>query len=472
MSEKIRQKTLWLAEKIATERNFTIFIILTLLLIPLGEFATNIHGVSFESQPVIVAFAGWAGSIMTVAYFLIKRKKYYLSDIFLLTLFVFAIISYVFSADRIATVFGFYYDEWLIHYLAYFTLMFAATNVKKLKYKKYILAAFVAVTVINIIPSLLQSVGMWPQYSFFDMEWHEEEKLTYGLTQHCNFYAGISTVFTACCTMLFLFAEKKKTRNLLFIANLLSFYCSICTNTRIAWVGNICFFLFMIIYEFIMYKKSGDKLRLRSHFKRIGLVALCFGVILFLLITVVGRLNGELDNTLSELNNTKDLKGFDGFATGRGYIWRIGIQSVPDFWATGIGLDNYRHAFEYRPDFDTLPWTQGKGHNEYIHILVTEGVFAITNYLILLFYAFFTGIKSSIRSCKKDVRNSAVTWIFLVMFIAYVSQACFNSSVVNTTPYFWVVLGMVMTKNFQKPLGYRKRLKAKKALAETTAEQS
>lgn len=459
MTEKIKQKALWLADKIATERNFTVFIILTLVLIPLGEFATNIHGVSFESQPVIVAFAGWAGAIMTVSYFIKKRRKYYLSDIFLLTLFIFAIISYVFSHDRIATVFGFYYDEWLIHYIAYFTLMFAATNVKKLQYKKYILAAFVAVTIIDIVPSLLQSVGMWPQYSFFDPEWHETDKLTYGLTQHCNFYAGIATLFTACCTMLYLFAKKKKTRNILFVVNLLSFYCSICTNTRIAWVGNICFFLFMIIFEFIMYKKNGDKELLKSHFKRIGLTAVCFGVILFLLIGVWGRLSGEFDNTLSELNNATDLEGFDGFATGRGYIWRIGIESVPDFWATGIGLDNYRDAFEYRPDYDTLPWTQGKGHNEYIHILVTEGVFAITNYLILLFYAFFTGAKSCVRGFKKQRESSVITWIFLVMFIAYTSQACFNSSIVNTTPYFWVVLGMVMTKEHQRPLGYRKQIK-------------
>ena len=82
MLEKIKQKTLRLAEYIATEKNFTLFIILTLLLIPLGELITNIHGTSFISQTVIVAFAGWAGLIMSVSYFLERKRKYYPSDIF------------------------------------------------------------------------------------------------------------------------------------------------------------------------------------------------------------------------------------------------------------------------------------------------------------------------------------------------------------------------------------------------------
>ena len=75
------------------------------------------------------------------------------------------------------------------------------------------------------------------------------------------------------------------------------------------------------------------------------------------------------------------------------------------------------------------------------------------------------GTDESQKNCKKDSESCAVTWIFLVMFIAYTSQACFNSSVVNTTPYFWAVIGMVMTKDIQKPLGYRKKIKEIKLLS-------
>ena len=463
--EKIKQKTLRLAEYIATEKNFTLFIILTLLLIPLGELITNIHGTSFISQTVIVAFAGWAGLIMSVSYFLERKRKYYPSDIFLGTLLLFALISYVFSADGDETQFGYHYDEWLIHYIAYFTLMFAATNIRNIKYKKYILAAYVAVTIINIIPAFFQSFGIWFQECYFLSLYHQLGKYSYAFTQNCNFYAGISTVFTACSTMLFLFAEKKSTRNFLLIVSIFSFYCSMSTGARIAIVGNICFFLFMLVYEFIMCRKSGDRQRFRVHFRRIGVTVIGFTAVLFLVIGVCGKFKGDMGNTINEIKAAKDEEGFDGFGSHRGYIWRIGLESVPDFWATGTGLDNYVYAFRYRPDFDSNTRYQEKAHNEYLHILVTEGAFALANYLMLLFYAFFTGIKGSIKNCKKDSESCAVTWIFLVMFIAYTSQACFNSSVVNTTPYFWAVLGMVMTKDIQKPLGYRKKIKEIKLLS-------
>ena len=451
-TKKIREKALYIAEMITTESSFTVFIILTLVLLPLGEFITEIHGALFYSQPVIVAFAGWAGLIMTVAYFVARKKEYYPSDIFLGTVTLFALIAYIFTQDGDETQFGFFYDEWLIHYIAYFTLMFAATNVKDIKNRKRILAAYVAVTVIDIIPAFLQSLGIWIEKSYFLSLLHQEGKFSYAFTQNCNFYAGISTMFTACCTMLFLFAKNKKTRNILFVIDFFSFYCSMSTGARIAICGNVCFFIFMIIYEFIMYGKCHDKERLKSHFKRIGLVFAGFVVILVLVIGVCGKFKGDVKNTVNEIEGAGTERGFDNFGTGRGLIWRVGLQSVPDFWATGTGLDNYAYSFRYRPDVDTFPFIQEKGHNEYIHILVTEGVFAAVNYIAMLIYAFFTGVKSSIRNNDTDHENTAVTWIFLVMFIAYASQACFNSSIVNTTPYFWVVIGMVMTKDNQKPL--------------------
>ena len=93
MKRNIKEKAIHYSKIIATEKNFTLFIILTLVLIPLGEIATLVHNEYFVSQPVIVDFAGWVGSIMAVAYFIANRKKYYPSDFFLFTLFMFAVIS-------------------------------------------------------------------------------------------------------------------------------------------------------------------------------------------------------------------------------------------------------------------------------------------------------------------------------------------------------------------------------------------
>jgi len=42
------------------------------------------------------------------------------------------------------------------------------------------------------------------------------------------------------------------------------------------------------------------------------------------------------------------------------------------------------------------------------------------------------------------------------MFFGYTTQAMFNSSVVNVAPYFWITLGMCLTKKHQRWLGYKK----------------
>ena len=47
MKRNIKEKAIHYSKIIATEKNFTLFIILTLVLIPLGEIATLVHNEYF-----------------------------------------------------------------------------------------------------------------------------------------------------------------------------------------------------------------------------------------------------------------------------------------------------------------------------------------------------------------------------------------------------------------------------------------
>ena len=102
-------------------------------------------------------------------------------------------------------------------------------------------------------------------------------------------------------------------------------------------------------------------------------------------------------------------------------------------------------------------FAQAKGHNEYLHTLVTQGVFAVINYILLLVYSFVTGVKNVIKTTDDNKRT--ITWIFLGMFIGYAAQAFFNSSVINVAMYFWIIVGMTMPKASQKPLKLFRRSK-------------
>ena len=48
------------------------------------------------------------------------------------------------------------------------------------------------------------------------------------------------------------------------------------------------------------------------------------------------------------------------------------------------------------------------------------------------------------------------------MFFGYTAQAFFNSSIVNVAPYFWITIGMLLTKKNQRYFGYSKQNKAAK----------
>ena len=133
---------------------------------------------------------------------------------------------------------------------------------------------------------------------------------------------------------------------------------------------------------------------------------------------------------------------FDNMGSHRGYIWRYGIQSVPANWLFGVGLDNYKYAFTSNPNWHEGMYYQSKGHNEYLHLMVTQGVPALLNYLAMLIYIISAGVKNVIKNIGEN--KSYITWIYLGMVTGYMAQAIFNSSVINVAIYFWIALGLVL----------------------------
>ena len=94
---------------------------------------------------------------------------------------------------------------------------------------------------------------------------------------------------------------------------------------------------------------------------------------------------------------------------------------------------------------------QNKGHNEYIHTLVTQGIFSGINYLAFVLYCcIFSYIK--ILKGNDEYSQSNVTKAFLIAVFAYFVQALFNSSVTNVAVYKWILMGLLLTRNEQKNL--------------------
>ena len=132
----VKKKLNEIAELITTEKAFYWLIMITMISLPLFELLTEQHERNFEGQPIIVEAAGIMGVVMVVAR-LMRQKgpqaKFYLTDVIFFLLVVFSGLSLAFSESMLNSVRGYDYDEWLTHFMAYFSLMYAGTMIEDKK---------------------------------------------------------------------------------------------------------------------------------------------------------------------------------------------------------------------------------------------------------------------------------------------------------------------------------------------------
>lgn len=453
--QEIKAKISDILEKLTSETFFYYYIVFVMISLPVTEIFDSRHSHDFSSQPIIVEMAGFLGAFLFIVHFLKHRRiKYYPSDLFCILLFVFALLSAMFTQNYGATAFGWYFDEWFSHFMGYFGLMFAGTMIHDKQLRKNILKAFVVVTVIQSIVATLQTFGIRISMCHWAAQDTYSLRIAYGLTQNTNYYGEISLLLFACTAGIFLFTSNKITRNIIYVISMLCFYTLISSEARLAWVGTFTFIMFLIVSIKVMKHKGYDKEKLKSIQKRFWILLAGMTVVIIICIVFFGRIVLELAQTSNELNS-----GFDHMGHERGRIWKQGLKMFPKYWAFGIGLDNYRDVYYLDPDFHgTEMDTSGNANNEYLQYLVTQGIFQFITYISLLVYTAKTAVRNVIHNGDNEERF--INWILLGMFFGYSGQAFFDCNVLNVLPYFWITIGMLLTKKSQRHFGYHKMNKA------------
>ena len=465
ISESLKEKL----GKYTGEKAFFTYIVSFMLLIPGAELITELIGQPYVSQPLIHSLFGYVGLVLVILWFIVNWgvRKIKPSDIFFWTLVIFALVALICSNDITESTDGYYYEEWISNFFAYFSLMFAATHIESYERRKKILYVFIGLALAESVICLFQSLGIRITDSFYDPKVHAEENLSFGLAQHQNFYGGLSVLFFGACSGLFVLSTKKK---LIIPAGMLVglvLYGSLSTSARLTWIGNTAVVMFLFISLLIMKKKKNINAEyLIKCFRHFGILILIVSATVAVVMLSSDKIQSEIAQSAEEF--AYDDTGFTGnLGNSRVMFWKVGFESVPDNWLTGVGLDNFIWCFH-----NSKTWQEGQGsnhkaHNEYFHILFTEGVPALLNYLVLLIYAVATAIKNIIA--VKDKKQDIITWIFLAMFAGYAAQALVNSSVINIAMYFWVTIGMVMPVWSQKEI-FRKGSAGKDA--EKSAENA
>lgn len=431
-------------KKIFNEKNFAILIIVSIIAFPLLEIIGLFFGKKFFLQEEYLSLVGIIGIILTVLgiiYRFIRKdeKRFVLSDIFIITSIIFCIISIVFSrlpAFSLRGIKG--YSETPLQVLGYFTLFFSGTCVLSEKYRKWILNTFLVLGIIEAIVAFMQNFKMWPVTSVFDPSSHEKDHLAFGLTQHCNFFAPIAIIFTALFSMRFIYSQSKKEQFICLFGAIVSCLSTFFTYTRIGWVGIFTILFGIVLLEILLYFVKKDKKNIKQKIFKYSIIAISFILCFF----IVGHMSSQIKKEIEDSKKELTSKNIEEFGTGRGFIWKSGITALKKYPFTGVGFDFYNYSYLVA---NGKFHNQNKGHNEYLHTFVTQGIFSGINYLLFASYCIFFALKKILKG-DSEFAKSNITKFFLIALFAYFVQALFNSSVTNVAVYKWILMGLVLPR--------------------------
>ena len=448
--------------QLATEKNLFNLTVLIMFLMPVSELITdiccNFSGNISPSvfQPVIFGFYGVAGTAAVLLFKSVEltdkkaTKNWYAADVFYLVFVFFMILSAVFSKNPGVYSNGdVFVGENPLHFLAYFALFFSGSRIKLPEYRVKLVKSFLVITALQGIIAFFQTFNIEIAYCLLI----RHDRAAYGLTQNSNYFGGLSVFLLACITGAFLFSEKifrkKAFRYLMPILAGLVFYTMMGSRARLAWIGFAAMVLFYVVSGIVMLKGAVSKDALKSYFIRLAAILTVFAAVFAITHLFTNFWSEEIQRTQAEIDGTVDA----GLGSDRLINWKYGLESIPHHWATGIGLDNYTEVFFENPNWSEGTYYQAKAHNEYLHILATQGVFAFTAYMFILFRTVVITVKRIFKGGNGDMQ--ALDWMLLGMAVTYAAQASLNCGVINVAMYFWLTLGLL--NPVERPLNCLKR---------------
>lgn len=196
------------------------------------------------------------------------------------------------------------------------------------------------------------------------------------------------------------------------------------------WNGWILVFLVVLIifgwFKVRQYKRIEEKNELVGHIRRAMIGAVCVGVIIVLAFVVSGI---NLD-----------------WGTGRGTLWYVSIRCFiegdikqkmigagPDCFAPYVYMSyNLNDMIQVVNQWKDVIYASA--HNEWLNMLVTQGLLGMIAYLGIFITAVFRYLKR--------VEHQPILLLGLLALGGYVANATFSCQHVMTTPFIFVMIGM------------------------------
>ena len=402
------------------------FIILFMISIPLFKFISYVlylSGVITDSYNFNHVYVLWLSLPVLIILYIINYKKITYIDIITYILIILALVSTVFAQDINISIFGeTNRNEGLLTILNYYFVFLNVKNINNKKYKEKIINIFLILGVIQVIYAFLQ---VYTDFTF--IKHFSKSYMAMGLCGNPNFFGSYVVLLVLISSTLYLF-NKKNIYLILAIIYALGLYLA---SSTAPFIGFVLGFIFLII----VYFKNINKVNL---IKLIILLTVLFFTndYFFNLRYESIKENNRRYNIKYEITDTINsivTKNEEyNYGSSRIKLWKNLIPIAKKYYLFGCGLDNLRVVY---PQDKGLIYD--KAHNVYYQMLITNGIFALTTYCLLCLIIFIKGFKF------KDNFYIAL----FISFVGYSIQAFGNISVIDVAPYFFIILGLLYSKD-------------------------
>ncbi len=291
---------------------------------------------------------------------------------------------------------------------------------------KRMLQIFAAAITLNCLVALLQFMGLNPLGLYPEgLSWADRHTgyngAFIGLTGNADFAAAILSLSFPLCWSAALRLKKP----LYLIPALLSLLVLILGETKGGLLGAVCGSVLALPVA-LPLEKAGRK--------RLWLGILCAAALILALLWLL-----PLPGTLGEAHALLRGKAEDSFGSGRIYIWRNTLPLLRERLLTGGGPDTFSHRMtavftRTGENGKTIRRTIDCAHNEYLNILINQGLPALLFYLAAL-------VCSLVRWFRR--RGGAAAALIGAALFCYALQAFFGISTPSCAGFFWVFWGLL-----------------------------
>lgn len=369
---------------------------------------------------------GTLALIQYIVFKILNKERIILKDLFILLLIFFLIISYLFAYRKNDALFGVITrNEGLFSLVSYYTLYLLASTIN-VKSQRKLLNIFLFTGFIQIIIGVMQTMQITNILGYDrSLNWSTNFKFASGTFGNPNFY---STYILMCA--LYSLGRLLENKSLGWIIIFLIFVSGLV-------IGNTtsCMIAFILCFLVVFIKKINKK-----NIKKVVFALVISSVVIICSLSffdkfVNHRISYTMNKNINEIREIFKNGITDSTGNYRVYIWRNTISKIPEYFLTGIGIDNFSYINDgnYLCAGDKNYQCFDKAHNEYLQILITDGVITFLIYISFIIYILITS-KNYLKETKFAVYG-------------YLIQALFNISVIQVAPIFYVLLGFMSYKS-------------------------